>query len=157
MIRLVLQTLSCVTVLSLSVICRGQSASNADRAAWLREHVSANEKVALSNAGLNAYVLPLETHVLDMVGLTDRHIARLPPRFPSGLLGRGDGFGKWDIDYVLAAQPDIVEAVVGSRGPNGAFDSPYTGTRLLLRDPRFVARYEPARGAPKGLFVRRAE
>ena len=41
MIRVIRQTLSCVAVLSLAVICRGQSASNSNRIAWLRENAVA--------------------------------------------------------------------------------------------------------------------
>lgn len=124
---------------------------------YLREQAQPGDTVALVFAGF-AYFLPLETRVIDMVGLTDAHIARRPAQFPSGLFGRGDVFGKWDVDYVLAQGPDYVQGFGPVRGSDGVWRTKFTGTTLLLNDPRFQREYAPLR-EPGGtdLFVRRQQ
>jgi hypothetical protein len=124
-----------------------QERMNSPKIAYLQEHVEPGDTIALVNAGL-VYHLPLEVRAVDMVGLTDEHIAHLSPVFPSGLFGQGDGFGKWDVDYVLAQHPRYVE---GSR-------STFTGSKLLEQDPRFQQRYRRISEPPGvGLYVRKTE
>jgi arabinofuranosyltransferase len=125
--------------------------------AHLKRHVRPQDTIAVIDAGLIAYRLPRTVRVVDIVGLTNRHIARRPRRFPSGLLGRGDAFGKWDVDYVLDQRPRFVQAVVKRRGWPGPWRTNFTGTDRLLNDPRFKKRYRYVR-APRvsGLFVRRS-
>jgi arabinofuranosyltransferase len=124
---------------------------------YLQQHVKSGDTVAVIYAGF-AYDLPRDVYVLDMVGLNDEHIAHLPPQFPGGLLGRGDVFGKWDVEYVLAHTPRYVQA--GSIWPagGGRWQTSFTGTTLLINDPRFQHAYRPV-GEPgaEGLFVRVAE
>jgi len=99
--------------------------------------------------------LPLSTRVIDMVGLVDAHIAHLPPQFPGGLFSSGDGFGKWDPDYVLAQKPDYIQFHIIGRTPDGHLLTDFTGTTLLARQPDFLRHYRLAEesGIP-GLFER---
>ena len=111
--------------------------------AYLQANVDpASDVVAVVDAGGIAYMLPLETRVLDMVGLVDEQSLTCGPRFPGGLLGRGDGFGKWDVDYVLAQQPRFVQVHLIGKDGAGNWLSDYTGARLLVNDPRFRAAYQ---------------
>jgi hypothetical protein len=123
----------------------------------LRERLRPGDAVALTDAGGLAFALPLEARVIDMFGLTDSHIARLPPQFPSGLLGRGDGFGKWDVDYVLSQDPRFIQVHVIGQAPDGTFIVDNTSNRLLVSDPRFSARYRQVGQTPElqGLFEKR--
>jgi arabinofuranosyltransferase len=99
--------------------------------------------VAVIDAGYLVTLLPLTVRVVDMVGLVDAHIAHLPPQFPGGLLGRGDAFGKWDPDYVLAQRPDYIQINVVGRDETGALLTNFTGTTLLARHPEFLRHYRP--------------
>jgi arabinofuranosyltransferase len=123
---------------------------------YLRAHWRPGDVLAVTDAGGLAYALPLEACVVDMFGLTDAHIAHLQPWFPSGLFGRGDGFGKWDVDYVLAQNPRFIQVHVIAQAPNGTFIVDNTSNRLLVNDPRFRARYRQVAATPElqGLFER---
>ena len=100
-----------------------------------------DDAIAVTDAGYLPYALPLDVRVIDMVGLTDGHIAHLDPEFPGGLLGRGDAFGKWDPDYVLAQQPRYIQMNVIGQDANGNYRTNFTGTTLLANHPDFVANY----------------
>jgi len=126
---------------------------------WL-VYISHNWKrgdvIAAADAGAIAYVLPLEARIVDMIGLVDGHIAHLKPQFPSGLFGRGDGFGKWDIEYILNQNPRFIEIGALEQRENGEYFVENTGLRLLVNDPRFRARYRQVSDKPElsGLFER---
>jgi hypothetical protein len=124
--------------------------------AYVRQHWQPGDVIAVSDAGEIAYALPLEARVVDMFGLADAHIAHLTPQFPSGLLGRGDVFGKWDVDYVLAQNPRFVQVHILGQKENGEFIAQHTAERLLVNDPRFRARYRQVSDKPElsGLFER---
>lgn len=123
---------------------------------YLRERWRPGDVLAVTDAGGLSYALPLETRVVDMFGLTDAHIAHLEPQFPGGLLGRGDGFGKWDVDYVLAQDPRFIQVHVIAQAPDGTFIVDNTSNRLLVNDPRFKAHYRQVADTPelRGLFER---
>ncbi|MDW8352615.1 MAG: hypothetical protein RML99_11970, partial [Anaerolineae bacterium] len=106
---------------------------------YIREHLKPGEVVAVTDAGQISYELPLDVHVLDMFGLTDAHIAHLKPQFPGGILGRGDGFGKWDVDYVLSRSPRFIQVQIKA-DEQGNLIATNTSNRLLIGDPRFKAR-----------------
>lgn len=126
--------------------------------AYLATHIRPGDIVAVTDAGIIAYSLPLETRIVDMVGLTDEHIAHLPVRLPHGLFGRGDAFGKWDVDYILAQQPRFVQVEIRGMTPEGEYITNFTGTALLVNDPRFRETYELVREpGMKGLFVRKGD
>jgi hypothetical protein len=115
----------------------------------------AGDAIAVIDAGYVPYALPLEVRAVDMVGLTDGHIAHLPPQFPGGLTGQGDGFGKWDPDYVLAQEPRYIHLYVIGEAANGDLITSFTGTTRLVNHPDFRAHYrrltEPGL---ESLFVR---
>jgi hypothetical protein len=125
---------------------------------YLRQQVQPGETIAVIDAGLIAYRLPLEVRVVDMVGLTDAHIAHQPVQLPGGLWGRGDAFGKWDVDYILAQQPRFVQVNIIGETADGKWITNFTGTTLLVNDPRFRQMYRLV-DAPgvSGIFARRDE
>jgi arabinofuranosyltransferase len=126
------------------------------RVAYLCQYVRPGDTIAVIDAGIIAYRLPLETRVVDMVGLTDVHIAHQPVRLPGGLFGRGDAFGKWDVDYILAQKPCFVEVNILGKTVEGEWLTNFTGTTLLINDRRFRRAYrlvtEPG---VSGVFVRK--
>ncbi len=123
---------------------------------YLRQHVRPTDTIAVIDAGFIAYRLPLETRVIDMVGLTDVHIAHRPVQLPGGLWGRGDAFGKWDVDYVLAQNPRFVQVNILEETPEGKWITNFTGTTLLVNDPRFRQMYERVEEpGVSGIFRRR--
>jgi hypothetical protein len=70
--------------------------------AWMREHLQPSAVVAIDVAGIVPYESRLPT--IDMLGLTDAHIAHRPIE-----LGRGiAGHEKHDAEYVLARAPDVI-------------------------------------------------
>ncbi len=112
--------------------------------------------IALTDAGFIAYRLPLDVRVVDMVGLTDAHIAHQPVQLPGGLWGRGDAFGKWDVDYVLAQQPRFVQVNIVGVSRDGKLLTNFTGTTLLVNDFRFREIYQPVETSGiSGLFIKR--
>ncbi|MGC8879271.1 MAG: ArnT family glycosyltransferase [Anaerolineae bacterium] len=126
--------------------------------AYLAAHVRPEDVIAVTDAGLIAYSLPLETRIVDMVGLTDEHIAHLPVQLPHGLFGRGDAFGKWDVNYILNQQPRFVQVEIRGMTPEGDYITNFTGTALLVNDPRFREAYEIVQASDiKGLFVRKED
>ena len=108
---------------------------------YILSQAEPGDVVALTQAGKFAYYLPLEVHLIDMIGLNDAHIAHVPPKFPNGLTGNGDVFGKWDVDYVLAQEPNFIETMGPAQDEAGTWSTAFTGTDELLNDPRFAARY----------------
>ncbi|MBE2221565.1 MAG: hypothetical protein IAF02_08505 [Anaerolineae bacterium] len=115
---------------------------NQNDLAYLLSVVDANDTIAVTDAGIYAYVLPLDVRVVDIVGLTNEHIAHLEPQFPHGLFGHGDAFGKWDVDYILAQNPKLVQVTALSSGDNGEWQTNFTGTEALINDSRFLAGYK---------------
>jgi hypothetical protein len=81
--------------------------ANARIALYLREQTPPDTSVALHAAGTAGYYLQRPT--IDVLGKSDRHIAKLPVRFFH------PGHSKWDWDYVLLERhPDVI--VHTSRG-----------------------------------------
>ncbi|MDW8054897.1 MAG: hypothetical protein RMJ86_10200 [Anaerolineae bacterium] len=110
---------------------------------YITSNLRSGESIAVNDAGLISYLLPLDVRVIDMFGLADAHIAHLKPRFPSGLLGWGDAFGKWDTDYVLAQKPKLIQLTLYPSPEGDGFVSPHTSNRELLADVRFQQQYRP--------------
>lgn len=108
---------------------------------YLKENVDPEDAIAVFDAGQVAYELPLSVRIVDMVGLADEHIAHLPPTFPGGILGRGDAWGKWDVDYVLDQNPRFVQVHLGAKDDAGQWATGFTGTTLLVNDNRFRSAY----------------
>ena len=70
--------------------------------AWLHKNVKADALLAVNAAGIVPYVSGLRT--LDMLGLTNEHIAHLRQNLGPGTIGHE----KHDAQYVLSRQPDII-------------------------------------------------
>ncbi|MBN1221225.1 MAG: glycosyltransferase family 39 protein [Anaerolineae bacterium] len=119
---------------------------------YIKQNLHPGETIAVVDAGGIAYSLPLTVRVIDMVGLTDAHIAHLTPQFPHGLFGRGDGFGKWDVEYILDQKPRFVQIHLIRQTPTGEWVTDFTGATLLINDPRFRTRYRLVDEA--GIFER---
>lgn len=115
---------------------------NQKAAAYLLEKVNPGDTIAVVDAGIYSYFLPLDVRVLDMVGLTNERIAHLKPQFPQGLMGRGDGFGKWDTAYILAQEPEIVQITSLRQNADSSWSSNFTGATELINDPSFQSRYK---------------
>jgi arabinofuranosyltransferase len=128
------------------------------RVRYLVRHARPGDTLAVIDAGLIGYRLPLVVRIVDMVGLTDNHIAHRPVTLPGGLFGRGDAFGKWDTDYVLAQRPRMVQVNLVQQLSDGSWATNFTGTTLLVNDPRFRETYRPVE-APgvSGIFIRRED
>ncbi len=98
---------------------------------WLRRHLEANALVATNCAGSLPYAAALP--VLDMLGLTDAHIARTPPDRE-----RWIGHEKGDGAYVLSRRPDII--ILG--GPQGSVEPwPFPGDLQLAAAADFQRDY----------------
>lgn len=123
------------------------------KVAFLLDHVESGDTIAVTDAGLVSYGLPLDVRIVDMVGLNDSHIAHQPVQLPGGLFGRHDAFGKWDVAYVLAQEPRFVQVnLLSPRGSEELFTN-FTGTTLLVNDSQFRQSYAPVDGAP-GIYER---
>lgn len=122
-------------------------------AAWLRKNSMPGESIALVDAGILSFETELQ--IIDMIGLNDAHIAHLEPKFPRGL-APGNGFGKWDVDYVLKQQPTFIQVHLNrEKWENRDLHTDWVGTDELINDPRFLASYKYV-DDPKigGFFVR---
>ena len=86
--------------------------------------------IAMDDAGLGPYLARRRN--VDMLGLNDRHIARLPGRFSY----------KYDVPYVLSRSPDLVVLVSSVENPRSAAELPLPGHAALAMDSVFRARYE---------------
>jgi len=105
--------------------------------------------IAMDDAGLGPYLA--ERRNLDMLGLNDKHIARLPGRFAR----------KYDTAYVLARAPDLIVLVSSVPEPTRGEQFPVPGHAALASDSTFHARYDLQRVYPMrpdynlGVFRRR--
>jgi hypothetical protein len=117
---------------------------------FLRTHLRPGSLVALNAAGVVPFVSDLPS--IDMLGLTDLHIAHAPIELGHGVLGHE----KHDAAYVLSRNPDLIILGLPQLAPKhyGALDLGrwlertgryLPGDRALLDDPGLRARYQPAR------------
>ncbi len=111
---------------------------------WLRDNASASDSLAIETAGRIPYFTNIYT--IDMLGLTDAHIAHGP--------GRSDhftpGHNKFDIGYVLDRKPTYI-MVYRIPQPNGSygFNQKYMpASTALISNPQFTATYAPAARFP---------
>lgn len=125
-----------------------------EKAAWLQESSTEGDSMALVDSGILAY--ETELLIIDMIGLNDAHIAHLSPQFPRGL-APGNGFGKWDVDYVLGIEPTYIQVHLSrEKWEGGELVTDWVGSDELINDPRFIDSYQyvedPRIG---GIFVRK--
>jgi hypothetical protein len=113
---------------------------------WLREHLPKDAAIAVNAAGIVPYASELPA--IDMLGLTDAHIAHRP--IPLGM--HFHGHEKFDPDYVLDRGPDVIIpglpilARTRIRVPTlAAWYAPWApympGDAQLLQNPRFGELY----------------
>jgi arabinofuranosyltransferase len=113
---------------------------------WLRSSVPPDTRLAINPAGIVPYLSGLPT--IDMLGLTDAHIARRPLRVGSGARGHE----KHDAAYVLSREPDLIIPglpALSSRplqGPDlyawfGRWFEFLPGDRELFANPRLARDY----------------
>ena len=88
---------------------------------WLHSIARPGETLAVFSAGATPYYSKLYT--IDMLGLTDLHIAHLPGRLGHAIAGHE----KYDSDYIIARKPTYI--VFGPR----AVGTPLSETELLQK------------------------
>jgi hypothetical protein len=133
--------------------------------AWLREHLPKATVIAVNAAGIVPYASELPT--IDMLGLTDAHIAHRP--IPLGK--HFHGHEKYDPEYVLDRGPEVIlpglpilsrmRVRVSTLAAWYAPWAPYMpGDAQLLQNPRFgalyVLRVVPVKDEFLVLFVKKA-
>jgi hypothetical protein len=107
---------------------------------WLRDNYPASTRVATNGAGSLPYFARLP--VIDMLGLTDRHIARVVPD-----RSQWTGHEKGDGAYVLSRRPEII--ILG--GPEGSERAwPFPGDQQIAAAAIFRAAYRMRRVALDG-------
>jgi hypothetical protein len=98
---------------------------------WLREHTAPGDAVALMDIGMVKYYS--EREVVDISGLTDAHVARLP----GGFLKK-----RFDIEYLFERNPKCVVLVSHNDIRNGGgFASTYPIDKSIYDNPLFHERY----------------
>jgi hypothetical protein len=103
---------------------------------WLKEQTDDDARVAICDVGAVAYYS--QRHIIDMFGLTDRHIASIKGRIHY----------KSDPRYVLSRQPDIIILVsLNDMGGGHSFQRIPDHTMNAL--PEFHAQYELIRTVPQ--------
>jgi len=122
----------------------GYVEGHAELAGWLQEQAQPGDTVALMDIGLIGFMNP-DLRILDITGLTDRHIAKSP----GPLLDK-----HFDPSYVLGQRPEYLVIVLHVRqDESGSYDwrelKPYTAIeeRLLLH-PSFSEHYVRMREPP---------
>lgn len=106
----------------------------------------ANTKIAVIDAGAIPYYANLPA--IDMIGLNDRHISKLPGGF----------LQKYDNDYVLGQKPEIIQFHTKYVGRSGwvAPTEAFRGTLVLFYTDEFQKWYELDHNSPViHLFKRR--
>lgn len=124
---------------------RGYEAGHAALARWLGEHTAPGDAVALMDIGIVGYACP-DLRILDITGLTDRHIAKSPGPFLAK---------DYDPAYVLDQRPEfIVLVTTRRRRPDGRLEYvPWTRMEhRLMSDERFRQHYYHPR-APRAVDV----
>ena len=95
----------------------------------------ANFTLATGTIGIVKY--RTQVRVVDMLGLTDAHIARRPVPLPGVEAAAGEVLRKYDISYVLAQQPDLIFFLTGLKPVKAA-------EKALYLSQHFRARYYAA-------------
>jgi hypothetical protein len=114
---------------------KAQNESNFDRAVYLRDHTRPTATLAVHYGGVPPYFA--ERRAVDVLGKSDRHIARLEvDRFLPG-------HSKWDWPYILHERhPDIFLAASRGLAMRPDFLHRYYLARVPAQDLRFFVRRE---------------
>lgn len=127
-----------------------------DRAAtvgrWAGQHIHHHwpheSLVALHTAGSTPFYAP-NHRFIDMLGLNDRHIARVPIEALVLPWQHVPGHAKGDGGYVLDRSPDFI--ILGPALGTLPEEPWFLSDLQLAQDPRFAARYELRRGPLMGV------
>jgi hypothetical protein len=109
---------------------------------WLKKNIPPDAVIATNTAGTIAYYS--ELHTIDMLGLTDKHIAHRE----LDDMGQGSaGHEKGDGAYVLSRKPDVIQFASSL----GALQPMFRSGKEMVELPEFHSHYE-ARviGLPNG-------
>lgn len=98
-------------------------------AQYLKQNARSDDLIALGESGLIPYLTELP--ILDMFGLMDKYLARLP----------GVRNDKFDPDYVFQRQPKYI-VLGGCRFWGAEVDCDFLYSRTLLADPRLKQNYD---------------
>ncbi|UCD58596.1 MAG: hypothetical protein JSV16_05675, partial [Candidatus Hydrogenedentota bacterium] len=109
---------------------RGAELSHIFLGKWLKAHMGEGESVALMDIGMVKYFSDRE--VIDISGLTDAYVARLP----GGFLKK-----EFDLHYLLDRNPEYVVLVSRSDIRKGDFKSSYMIDESIYRSPLFHRNY----------------
>jgi len=110
----------------------GAQRSHIDLAKWLRENTSPDDSIALMDIGMVKYFS--ERNVIDISGLTDMHVARLP----GGFLKK-----EFDIEYLFERNPKYVVLVSHNDiTKNPRFYSSYEIDKSIYQNPLFREKYQ---------------
>jgi hypothetical protein len=115
---------------------------------WLKSNTPTEYKIAVQPAGYIPFYS--ERFTLDMLGLSDTHIAHLPIKTGGGKAGHE----KWDGDYILSRQPEIIILGMGvypdpiqgltDRGEIEQIIQPRRVDWEIWGSPEFITWYKPA-------------
>lgn len=109
---------------------KGLNAAHGALGRAVKAGTSPDALIAMDDAGLGPYLA--DRRNLDMLGLNDRHIARLPGRFSD----------KVDVPYVLDRAPDLIVLVSSVALPTRTDQLPLPLHAALASDSTFHARYD---------------
>jgi len=114
---------------------------------WLRDNYKQGELVAIGDAGAIPYLS--KATIVDMMGIMDRHIARL---------SAGQYYQKFDADYIFSTKPDwiLIMGYItdgGAKFKNLSFLVPYGET--VYEHPDFKTYYRLAHQEGELLLYRR--
>ena len=109
---------------------RGLNAAHGALGRAVNSGTAPDALIAMDDAGLGPYLSRRRN--LDMLGLNDRHIARLPGRFSY----------KVDVPYVLGRSPDLIVLISSVAEPTRGEHLPLPAHAALAADSTFHARYE---------------
>jgi hypothetical protein len=97
-----------------------------------------NASLATNNVGILAYESRL--HIIDMLGLNDRHIARAPGKH-LGIPGHGSHDGAYVLernpDMIFLSMPQVIDKPLKGSGVRPFYPPDFD----LLNNPRFKKRY----------------
>ena len=124
---------------------------------YLQQHAPPGSLVAATPAGAIAYYM--DHPVIDMLGLTDKHIARAQGVYQEGWVGGRAGHEKGDGAYVLSRAPDYIlmgkcRRVPGAAGRAG--DAKKTGAEVGARAMGHPGVSQPVRTRERTPVERRA-
>jgi len=129
------------------VRARGYQTGHREAATWIHSHARPGDSIALMDIGIIGYVC-IDQTIIDITGLTDRHIAKAEGTFLNK---------NYDPGYIFDRKPRFMIFTLFARGQPytipkpGIQFQPWSGMEArLLEDPRFRQFYPRIRTLPSG-------